>query len=69
MEEIKKLEGIEYVRLKGVLASEDGGKTWCIIRQDYVTKSEYREEDGVGHHEGRFIDGVNLEGIELRIKE
>lgn len=69
MEAIEKLTGIEYVKLKGVLASEDGGKTWRVVRQDYVTKNEYGEEEGVGHSENSFIDGVNLVGMVLRTEE
>lgn len=30
----------EVYRLKGVLQSDDGGKTWWVYRIDYVSQSE-----------------------------
>ena len=56
--ELKRLKSC--IKLKGVLMSEDGGKTWFIYRQDHVTHAHSRY--------GRFelAYGVNLTGLPLK---
>jgi len=55
--ELRRLK--DCVKFKGVLMSEDGGKTWFVYRQDYVTHASSR------YGNFKFAE-VNLEGLPLK---
>ena len=48
------------IKLKGVLMSEDGGKTWFIYRQDYITHAHSR------YGRFKFAEGIDLTGLPLK---
>jgi hypothetical protein len=54
----------QNLRMKCVLVSNDSGKTWTIIRTDYLV-SPYK--GGVG--EGKFLKSDEYEGITLNSDE
>jgi len=48
------------IRLKGVIMSDDSGKTWFVYRQDYLThaSTEYVNFN--------FAEGISLQGLPLK---
>jgi len=54
----------QNLRMKCVLVSNDSGKTWTIIRTDYLVLSY---KSGVG--EGKFLKSDEYEGITLSSDE
>jgi hypothetical protein len=57
-QELAKLK--KHVKLKGVIMSEDGGKTWFVARQDYVAHAN-------NEYSKHYFAEVNLEGLPLKI--
>lgn len=58
---IKELK--QYVKLKAVLHSEDGGKTWFVARQDYLIHTDNPHSDYL--HSEISIEGQGFEWAEL----
>jgi len=55
--ELKSLKKV--IKLKGILYSEDNGRTWFVFRQDYVSHAK-------DEHDRFNFATVNLEGLPLK---
>ena len=57
----------EVYRLKGILQSDDGGKTWWVYRIDYVTKADTVSGDYVNNFS--FVANDVKEAFETMVLE
>ena len=54
------LDGLkDNVKLKAILASDDGGKTWFVQQQFYVSNADFS-------HEQYDFAGIDLQGLPLK---
>jgi len=58
---IKELK--QHLKLKAVLESKDGGHTWFVARQDYLTHADNPNNEF--KHSGINIEGQGFEWAEL----
>ena len=52
----------QFVKLKAVLQSEDGGKTWFVSRQDYLTHTDNPNADY--EHSTVNLEGQGFEMVD-----
>jgi hypothetical protein len=50
------------IKIKGIIMSEDNGKTWCLYRQDYISHAN----DAFGQFD---FAQKSLEGLSLKTDE